>query len=326
MIILAVALLGVSMYASNKVAKSVQTGDTVLGSKSGKGNSKPSNSNKPDKKTKPSDSGYMQGDNGPSGKPDKAKPVTPGAGSNSKKHRENIEEVVEVLTEVAEDEEEIGNTDVSDDLEEVAEEEEEIVDETAEAINEVEKQNKWKVMLFGTDYKNLGQLRSSLAHNTNAIRKLTRTAGSVETDEVAVTGSLETLLEERERIASIIQEQESQFSILGWVSRLLSGYIGGPIGSPGDDEVIDDAEDIIDAGSEPDGTMDSGTEPGDTTDSGTEPGDTVDSGTEPGDTTDSGTEPGDTVDSGTEPGDYSNIEGARVVRDEQGRVVEVYIP
>jgi len=153
-----------------------------------------------------------------------------GQGSaNALLHKKNITDVVINLNEISDEEDQIGNKEVSDEIEEVAVDEEESVDEVVDAIDAIEKRPKWKTFLFGSDYKNLGQLRSSLAHNTNSIRKLDKAQNEVQANgnEADVQAQLGELIQERERIRTIITEHEDDFGILGWVFRFFSGYIGG---------------------------------------------------------------------------------------------------
>ena len=98
---------------------------------------------------------------------------------------------------------------------------------------------------MGDDYKNLGALRSYLAHNRNQIRKLVKVSEGLQGEESGevVSEQLTTLMQERERIKTIIEENESTFSILGWITKFLSGYVDAPID---DDYLIDDVGDVID--------------------------------------------------------------------------------
>ena len=146
-------------------------------------------------------------------------------------HKKVIGKVIREIKRVAETEGAGGNDEVGEELTSIAEEQEETIDETAEAIEEVANEPKWKVFLVGTDYKNLGQLRSTLAKNTNTIRKLTRTVEKLTTDggDETIQANLDLLNAEREKIVSVIKASESQFSLLGWVSRLLSGYTSTPV-------------------------------------------------------------------------------------------------
>lgn len=118
---------------------------------------------------------------------------------------------------------------VATEIEEVAAETEEAQGETVEAIEEVENQNGFKKFFVGTDYKNLGQLRSSLVQNRNQIRKLTKLSAGM-TDEaakMALTEQMADLMKERERIKTIISDNEEGFSLFGWVFRFMNGYQNG---------------------------------------------------------------------------------------------------
>ncbi|TAK95873.1 hypothetical protein EPO05_03175 [Patescibacteria group bacterium] len=190
------------------------------------------------------------GDNGKSNtaslknfeKADKSKGTT-----NSQLHKEKSNEVAKNLKEVADDEETAGNTEVSEQIDEVAAEQDQNEEETTEAIAEVEGRGKVKTFLIGTDYKNLGQLRSSLVHNENDIRKLTKSLTQVQTPEnqALIEAELATLMQERERIKTVITTNESSFSLFGWVSKFLSGYDSTPIDEQAEEDLATEVEEAI---------------------------------------------------------------------------------
>ena len=161
---------------------------------------------------------------------------------NSKKYGENVTQAVSKLKKTADVEEQVGNIETSEEIAKVAE------------------------------AKNLGQLRSSLAHNTNSIRKLSKADGSVQESSSSeqVQEQMGVLLQERERIIGVIEENESRFSLLGWIVKLFMNY---------DDTPVDSVED------EDDETIDSGTGPSENLESGTDPSDLITGSTEPGTTT-----------------------------------------
>lgn len=194
----------------------------VLGKENAKNEGK-GNADKPDKaQGKPEDKGNK------------------GQGSlNAAEHKQKIIEVVGNLNAVSDEEEEVGNEETSEDIDEVVNDELDDVEDVTEAIKAVETRPKWKTLLFGTDYKNLGQLRSHLAHNTNSIRKLSRVQENVQAEnQEQVQAQLGELVQERERIRSIITEHEDDFGILGWVFRFLNGYVGGSL----DNDIGDDVD------------------------------------------------------------------------------------
>lgn len=172
---------------------------------------------------------YLNAETYPQVKGQKTEKVNPSVANKANKpsidHKKNIEEIGEKLKEVSVNEGIRGNVKVSEEINEIIEEQEIIVQEAAEAMEVVENEPKWKVLLFGSDYKNLGVLRSALVHNTNTIRKLTQTMERVNAGDSteAMQAQLGELTQEKERIESFIQEKETQFSLLGWVRRLLIG-------------------------------------------------------------------------------------------------------
>jgi len=225
-------LIATLFVATLNGSKAMNSQDYVDGDVLGKESASNVDKDKPDKDVgKPADKGNKNVDKVNKGQ------VSP----NALIHKKKITDVVINLNEISDEEEQIGNEEVSDEIEEVAVEEEENVDEVVGAIDAIEKRPKWKTFLFGSDYKNLGQLRSNLAHNTNSIRKLHKVQNEVQAygNEEDVQAQLGELVQERERIRTVITEHEDDFGILGWVFRFLNGYIGGGL-----DSDIGDAIDV----------------------------------------------------------------------------------
>lgn len=179
-------------------------------------------------------------------KPDKTKGQT-----NAQIHKEKIKEVVENLEQVAAQEETAGNGEVSNQVEQVADSQDQTQEETTEAIEEVESRGKIKTFLIGTDYKNLGQLRSNLVHNRNQIRQLTRTMNQLQNngDSTLLQQQLEVLMQERERIKEVITNNEDSFSLFGWVSRFLANYEQTPISKQEESDLTEEVESAIELAS-----------------------------------------------------------------------------
>jgi len=167
---------------------------------------------------------------------------------NSALFKKNIVEVIEELDEVAVSESAEGSVEVAEELQEIVETEEEVVEDIAEIIEEIEEESTLKTFLVGADYKNLGSLRSSLVHNRNQIRKLTKTTAKVQSEEnnLVVQEQLIVLTQERERIKDVIEENESQFSILGWIRKFLSGYVSEPLDTEAEEELLEEVVDVLD--------------------------------------------------------------------------------
>ena len=149
-----------------------------------------------------------------------------------------------------------GNTKISNQIEAVVAVQQQTQTETVAAIEEVETRGKVKTFLVGTDYKNLGQLRSSLVHNRNEIRQLTQTLTQTQTPEnqALIEAQLATLMQERERIKTVITNNETSFSLFGWVSRFLFNYEQTPINEEEETQLTEDVKDAIDEAATPDTT------------------------------------------------------------------------
>ena len=167
--------------------------------------------------------------------------------TNAMVHKEKTQAVIKNLTQVADQEESTGNTEVSEDVEEVAQKQRQVQTRTVEAIEAVEKRGALKTFLLGYDYKNLGQLRSDLVHNRNQIRQLTRTMTQVQNqgDQTMLQEQLATLTQERERIKSIITSNESGFSLFGWVAKFMLGYEPTEINQTEEDQLTEEVEEAI---------------------------------------------------------------------------------
>jgi hypothetical protein len=209
-VLILVSFLSLAVVGGAVLTKE-STPDEVLGSKS---------SGKPENKEKKSSNSNKNSDKGKS---------SMNSEKDTKTFIQDVNKAAGQLKKAASTEKAVGNKTVGQELEEIANSAESDTQETTEAIEAVESKPAWKVFLTGPDYKNLGQLRSSLVHNRNETAKLTRALTSVKgyTSDDAITAQLLVLEQERERITSVITENESQFSVLGWVSKLLAGYKTG---------------------------------------------------------------------------------------------------
>ena len=129
----------------------------------------------------------------------------------------------------------------------LAEDQEAIQDEVIGAVEKIEKQNKAKVFLLGTDYKNLGQLRSTMVQNRNQIRQLIQLMDQVEDGEnkLALQEQLSTMMEERTGIVALIEENESSFSLFGWAFRLMNGYSNDSVDEAEEAELEEEVEEAL---------------------------------------------------------------------------------
>ena len=93
---------------------------------------------------------------------------------------------------------------------------------TAVAIAEVEGRSSIKTFLIGSDYKNLGVIRSELATTSNNIARLKalldKTTDATVRAELNV--QIQALETEQARIDAYVEAHESTFSLFGWFAKL----------------------------------------------------------------------------------------------------------
>jgi hypothetical protein len=237
-ILLAVGLFFGTTHLTRKVIRSTETGSVL--SKSTKGNSGKEKPQKPDTAAANKPDKGSNTNNGNSGD------VTTTSGNKGKKKTPSADEggtdiVVKdkpgkgvpktkkaTIEDVAQIQEDLGNTEVAEELADASEDYENL-DELEDTVEEVTTKPKWKKFLFGSDYKNLGQLRSSVVQNRNTIRKLTKTAQKVEGEDsqLMLQQQIHQMEQEQEQMRAVIEENEDGFSMFGWVSRWMRGYEKG---------------------------------------------------------------------------------------------------
>ncbi len=120
----------------------------------------------------------------------------------------------------------IANRDggIGKDLREVAKEQNESKNEEVDAMDQVENRSSWKTFFIGTDYKNLGILRSSLVKTANQIDRLTK-AKARAADSAIVTEldkQITLLKAEKDKIELFIKDNEVRFSVFGWFIKLFN--------------------------------------------------------------------------------------------------------
>ncbi len=90
---------------------------------------------------------------------------------------------------------------------------------TTKAIEIIQSRSKIKTFLIGSDYKNLGVLRSEIVKTRNRIDQLNRTIQSA-TDTAEIQAQIQTLEQEQTKIESLIKAQEGKFSLFGWLLKM----------------------------------------------------------------------------------------------------------
>lgn len=138
--------------------------------------------------------------------------------SIGQEHWSNVAKVVKELRKVA------GQPSIGDEVRQVAQDEEDSAKEVEQAIDKVEKIGKFRTVFIGTDYKNLGALRSELVKTQNAIDRLTK--AMERTTDVNAKSNLQKQIDElkviQTKVETFIKDHEGQFSFLGWFVKLFN--------------------------------------------------------------------------------------------------------
>ncbi|MDO8584643.1 MAG: hypothetical protein Q7R85_00795 [bacterium] len=111
-----------------------------------------------------------------------------------------------------------------DELKDVNKEQNDSDDRVSEAMRKVENRNGLLTFLIGTDYKNLGALRSELNTTENGIRRLEKaqTRTSNPTLESELQSKIDALKAANTKVRDFISANESRFSFLGWFFKLFN--------------------------------------------------------------------------------------------------------
>lgn len=142
------------------------------------------------------------------------------AKSRAESHRSNVSVYVNNLLELASKAE--GN--IGEEMRLVAQEQNSSKEKISEAIEKIEKRGSLRTFLIGTDYKNLGKIRSELAKNEARLNKLNRTAEKMTSSTLSATTSeqIANLTKEQEELKNFIKQNESKLSLFGWFVKLFS--------------------------------------------------------------------------------------------------------
>ncbi|MDD3487379.1 MAG: hypothetical protein PHF35_03320 [Candidatus Moranbacteria bacterium] len=145
-----------------------------------------------------------------------------GSGSAADLHRSLAATLMEDLSSVADSVEESGDEAAGKKIRVLAAQQSAAEESAASSIEAVENRSKIKTFLLGSDYENLGQLRSEYVQTRNRIRQLTQLMEGV-TDDGAkdlLQEQIRTLTEEQTNMDNFITNEEGKFSLFGWAFRL----------------------------------------------------------------------------------------------------------
>ena len=137
----------------------------------------------------------------------------------SKERSSEISKVVQSLRSIAGRDSNIGQ-----EISKIAKEQEASAKAVEEAMDEVDSVGGFRQLFLGTDYKNLGALKSELVKTQSAIERLTKamertTDVSVKADLQKQIDVLKATLAKAEQFA---KDHEGKFSLLGWFVKLFN--------------------------------------------------------------------------------------------------------
>jgi hypothetical protein len=137
---------------------------------------------------------------------------------NGEEHRSTVANFVQTLLNVA-DREKGG---IGEQVKVVAQEQERVQEKVADQIESIQKRNKIKTFLIGTNYKNIGALRSEMVQVRNRIEQLNRLMEQAENqeDKTSLQEQIQTMEQEAANIDAYLKVNESKFSLFGWLVKL----------------------------------------------------------------------------------------------------------
>lgn len=139
---------------------------------------------------------------------------------NGEQHRSAVATFVKSLLDVADREQgEIGEQ-----VRAVANEQDESKDDVAGAIDKIQNRSKLKTFFIGTDYKNIGQLRSEMVKTGNQIDQMKRLLDEITSEEnkIALHDQIQVLEQDQQTINSFLTTNENKFSLFGWFVKLFN--------------------------------------------------------------------------------------------------------
>lgn len=139
----------------------------------------------------------------------------------SERHRSRVSKIVRELTALAGKDKNIG-----EEISQVANGEATTTEEQTDLIKKVEGRNRFKTFLLGSDYKNLGSLRSTLVTTSNHLERLQRALQRVATSSPELAAQLNiqitALAQAKDQVESFIKANENKLSLFGWLVRLFN--------------------------------------------------------------------------------------------------------
>jgi len=136
---------------------------------------------------------------------------------NATEHRSTVANFVQTLLETSSSTE--GG--IGEQVRAIAQRQNDSDTTTTKAIETIQSRSKIKTFLIGSDYKNLGALRSEMVKTRNRIDQLNRLIENA-TDTAEMQTQIQTLEQEQVKIENFVKAQEGKFSLFGWLTKMFN--------------------------------------------------------------------------------------------------------
>ncbi|MFA5934161.1 MAG: hypothetical protein WC795_03015 [Candidatus Paceibacterota bacterium] len=138
---------------------------------------------------------------------------------NGVEHRSFVATFVQQLLNLANREGGIG-----DQVKVIANEQNDSKDNVANTIDQIKNRSGFKTFFIGTDYKNIGQLRSEMVKTANQIDQLKALLDqTINADsKVTLQAQIQKLEQQQQKINDFIKANEGKFSLFGWFVKLFN--------------------------------------------------------------------------------------------------------
>jgi hypothetical protein len=140
--------------------------------------------------------------------------------NQAEEHRSTVSDFVQELQGVADNQK--GG--IGEQVRLIAQEQNEVKEKIADQIESIQERNKIKTFLFGSNYKNLGALRSEMVQTRNRLEKLIGIMEQTtsQADKTELQNQIQTMEQERLNIENFVKTNESKFSLFGWLVKLFN--------------------------------------------------------------------------------------------------------
>jgi predicted small metal-binding protein len=134
-------------------------------------------------------------------------------------HKSAVTKFVESLEKIADKDKKVGEQ-----IREIAKEQHVLDESVTDAIDKVKSRSKIKTLLLGTDYKNIGKIRSESVKTDQRIVKLETLVNQAATSEIKDTlnKEIQAIKDEQLKLDNFIKMNEQTFSLFGWLAKMFA--------------------------------------------------------------------------------------------------------